>query len=120
MKKCKKGKFVISTICMAFMAVTFSNLNVSAASISATNPKAFDAPWERYISSEDGKATLTYGFNQFAINEDYAWATHATKNHYASLKNGNGWYTGPNKGAGSTSKIEVTHNGTSVSYYCNY
>lgn len=119
----KKGRLFIAVICMVFLSAfgsAFASMNVSAAQLSATNPRSFDEPWERYLSGDNGKASLKYGYNEFAFNEDYAWATHATKNHYASIYNGNGWHTGSNKGANGVSKIEVRHKGSSVSYYCNY
>lgn len=94
--------------------------SVSAESISRTYAASFEKAWERYASSADGKANLTYGFNTRLINEDYAWAKHSKKSHYAAIKNDKGWHTGSGKAAGKTSKIEVTHKGTSVTYYCYY
>ena len=43
-----------------------------------------------------------------------------TKSHYAAINNGKGWHTGKGKVAGKTSKIEVTHKGSSIKYYCYY
>lgn len=97
----------------------FLSIPVSAATLSATGT-TFTSAWELYKTSPDGKASLTYGYNTFAVKEDISWANHSTLNHYASLTNGNGSFSGPNKGAGSLSKIEVTHKGGTVTYYCNY
>ena len=92
----------------------------SSAAVLSASGSSFTEPWERYKASTDGKASLTYGYNVFAINEDYSWASHSTNNHYAALNNGNGSFAGPNAGGASVSKIEVTHAGTSVSYYNYY
>lgn len=80
----------------------------------------FPKAWELHASGDSGRASLTYGYNTFLINEDYAWANHSTKKHYASLTNGNGGFSGPNKSKGSVSKIEVRHSGSTVTYKCNY
>ena len=37
-------------------------------------------------------AFLTYGYNTFLINEDYAWAENTAVSHYAEIKNDNGWH----------------------------
>ncbi|SET56154.1 mediterrocin family bacteriocin [[Clostridium] polysaccharolyticum] len=92
---------------------------ITAGSIEAS-ASSFSKPWERYKSGDNDNAELTYGYNTWAIDEDYAWAKHNTKSHYASLKNGTGWHTGSGKGAGSLSRVDVTHSGSSVSYYNNY
>lgn len=106
--------------CALCAAMTLPSLTVSAQSLSKTYSGSFSKAWERYASGDNGKANLTYGYNTWAINEDYAWAKHNTKSHYAALKNGSGWHTGSGKKAGSTSKIEVTHKGSKISYYCYY
>ena len=104
----------------AMIAVSCCSISASAASVNKTYKGSFSKAWERYASGDNGKANLTYGFNTFLINEDYAWAKHSTKSHYAALKNGKGWHTASAKSAGKTSKVEVTHKGSSVSYYCYY
>jgi len=82
--------------------------------------QGFSAKWERYLTGDSGKASLVYGYNTFLINEDYSYANHSDNAHYASLRNGNGSFSGPNKSAKSESKIEVTHSGSSITYMCNY
>lgn len=119
LKKSSVKKVLAFTLC-AVIVGTGMGTSASAASVSKTYSGSFSKAWERYASSTDGKANLTYGYNTTWINEDYAWAKHSTKSHYAAIKNGNGWHTGKGKAAGSTSKIEVTHKGTSVTYYCYY
>ncbi|MFJ5766859.1 hypothetical protein ACIP9C_16030 [Lysinibacillus sp. NPDC093210] len=61
-----------------------------------------------------------YGYNTRFINEDYVWANHATKEHYASLYNGD-WHTGPSRDASRLSKVEVRHGNTNTYIYrCNW
>lgn len=92
----------------------------SAASLSRTVSNNFSKAWELYASGDSDRASLTYGYNTFLVNEDYAWAYHSTKNHHASLTNGTASFAGPNKGKGSVSKIEVKHSGSTVTYRTNY
>lgn len=80
----------------------------------------FTEAWE--ASTSEGDAHLTYGFNTMFVDEDYAWADHATEMHWASIKNGNEeWHTPilPSL-AGFTSKVEVEHAGTRVYYACEW
>ena len=117
--KSNSKKMLAIAIC-ATITGSYISMPASASSISKTYSSSFSKAWERYASSSNGKANLTYGYNTLLINEDYAWAKHDSASHYAAIKNGNGWHTGPGKSAGSTSKIEVTHSGKSVNYYCYY
>lgn len=91
----------------------------SAATLSKT-ANSFTSSWELYVTGDSGRANLTYGYNTWIIKEDYAWANHSTKSHFASLTNGKGSFSGPNKKKKSLSKIEVTHSGSSVTYKVNY
>lgn len=77
----------------------FAALPANASTVKATYKGSFSKAWELYKSGDNGKANLTYGFNTAFINEDYAWAKHSTKSHFASLKNGKGFFPGPTKAA---------------------
>lgn len=118
MKLVKKFSKLISVLALiALSSVSMST--VSAGQLYGQYRGSFDSPWELYISSSNGTAELTYGFNTFLIHEDYAHAKHSTSAHYAALNNAKGWHTGPGKKAGSISKIEVTHTEDSwIDYYC--
>lgn len=123
MKILKKGKIktgVLATLVFALLSISTIAVPANASSVSKSYSGSFSSAWERYATGDSGKASLTYGYNTFLINEDYAWAKHNTKSHYAALYNGSGWHTGSGKSAGSTSKIEVTHKGSSIKYYCYY
>lgn len=113
----------IAALCFVVMfactAILFPNMKADAGSIQSYG-STFSAAWERYATGDGGRAGLTYGYNTTLVNEDYAWAKHSTQSHYAAVYNGTGWHTGKGVNAGSTSKIEVTHSGTAVKYYCYY
>ena len=81
---------------------------------------SFTSAWELYHSGDSGRANLTYGYNTFLIHEDYAWANHSTKTHYAQLSTTNGTSTGPTKSAGTVSKIEITHLSFENFYFCRF
>ena len=77
----------------------------------------FSEAWEAYKSDDYG-TYITYAFNTVLINEDYCWAEQEKLFHFGTIKNGKGWHDGPLKGSGKVSKIEVTHNGSSIYYAC--
>ncbi len=96
-----------------------TNICVSAES-TVRSANSFTESWERYASTPNREGSLTYGFNTFAINEDYVWAQHDTEYHYAALFNGDGWHTGQGRAAGILSRVDVRHKGSSVTYYLYY
>lgn len=121
--------FSVSASMIAVPANAYDSLNGptprSRIFISRTYSGSFDEAWRKTVSdfSMDGSTTyymdITYGYNTVLINEDYCWADCEDYAHWASLRNGNGEHEGPIAFPGFTSKIEVTHNGSSISYYCN-
>jgi hypothetical protein len=115
-KKIHKG--FVSLIATAMLATFMLPLSASAGDLSETYNGSFASDFSFSKSADSGNATLVYGFNTVAINEDIAWANHNLYSHYASLTNGNGVHNGPIKPPGEWSKIEVTHSGTSVTYHC--
>lgn len=115
----KNYKLILNLLLVVIFCFTFIS-PVSATSLEAKYSSSFANAWERYTSGDSNKASLTYGYNTTAINEDYAWANHSTKSHYSSVKNSNGWHTGPSEKSKSISKIEVKHSGSSLTYRCNY
>ena len=107
------------SIALSSIVMIPASLCASAANVSAS-ATSFNSSWERYKEVSDGDGCLTYGFNTWATDEDYAWARHDTNSHYASLYNGSGWHTGSAKSGGKLSRVDVTHKGNSVSYYMYY
>lgn len=76
----------------------------------------FSTDWQESAVGDDGYAALTYGYNTFLINEDYAWAYHSQKEHSAEVGNARGAFGSEKKAAGKEAKIEVAHSGTSIQY----
>jgi hypothetical protein len=112
-------KFFGCTLAMALIVTVVLSLSASAGELSKTYYGQFDTAWELTATSGTPlTASLTYGYNTLFINEDYAWANNTNVSHFASLTNGNGVHPGPAKSAGNVSRIEVTHNGSSVEYHC--
>lgn len=105
-------------VCLMVLVSCFAT-TASAASSSAT-ATSFTSDWERYKTVDGGKGVLTYGFNTFMFNEDYAKANHDDQPHYCALYNGNGWATANVVAAGKVTMVEAVHAGTSVSYYIYY
>lgn len=95
--------------------------SLPAMAFSVTNgTKTFKKAWELSVTSDNKKGVLTYGYNTVAINEDYSYAYHSSKKHYAYVKNGKGSFSGSNVGKGKWSKIEVAHKGNSITYGNSY
>ncbi len=105
---------------MAISAMLMT-VSVPVNAYSVTNgSKTFKDAWELSTTVDKGKGVLTYGYNTVAINEDYAHAYHSTKGHYAYVKNSRGSFSGSNAKKGKTSKIEVRHKGSSITYGISY
>lgn len=119
MKKQKNFKKMLVFVFVMMFLINILPIKTLASSI-VRSAYDFTSPWELYATEDSGKANMTYGYNVFAINEDYTWASHSSNYHYAAVHNGNGSFSGPNKPGSELSKIEVTHSGAYVSYYNNY
>lgn len=92
-------------------------------SIQRTNgTQGFTTGWQTTTYGDDRgdgygtRAKMTYGFNTFAINEDFTWADHSLKKHSAIVQNNKGTFMSAKKAAGTTAKIEVTHSGNVIIY----
>lgn len=115
----KKRVFKMVAVLTAVIMVT-SNAPTASADTVTNGDNNFEKAWEISILVDDGQGVLTYGYNTLFFNEDYSHAYHSDYNHYAFLKNENGAFSGSNKKAGKWSKIEVIHNGTSITYGIAY
>ncbi|OAB40795.1 hypothetical protein [Paenibacillus glacialis] len=96
-----------------------------AASASAydSGGKGFANSWTSYDAGGSGFNTwnLEYGFNKFAIDEDFIHAFHNSKAHSVKLTNDNG--NNNHTGAGDPSTwatIDVRHSGSFVYYDHNF
>lgn len=87
----------------------------SFASITA-HGYSFEDPWELTKTATD--ASLTYGYNEVLINEDYAYAFAGwdTDGPQAYIYNGSGAHYGYKNPANTYSNLEVRHSGTEVIY----
>lgn len=63
---------------------------------------------------------VNYGFNKFAIDEDFIHGYHNQKAHTVKLTNGNGTPFSDSASGGSWSRIDVRHSGTFVYYNFNF
>ncbi|MNW44448.1 hypothetical protein D3C74_216830 [compost metagenome] len=83
--------------------------------------RGFARSWEASDSGGSGFNTweVEYGFNKFAIDEDYIHGYHNSKGHAVKLTNGNSTFSDSDN-AGSWSRVDVTHSGNSVYYNFNF
>ncbi|MBQ9543156.1 MAG: hypothetical protein IJJ76_00510 [Ruminococcus sp.] len=110
-------KRIGAALCSMAIAVSAS-ISAGATTVRATSSgHSFDKAWEAYASGAN--YSMVYGFNTAWINEDYTWTRHNTTSHTAIVKNGKGQYSA-NASKKSWAKIEVTHNGSSITYKMVY
>lgn len=116
----KKLAIFFTTILLT--STIISNSANAEVMVSTTNRYGnnFDTSWEKAVCvySYDYAyiGDVTYGYNTFLINEDYTWTTSAQYFHKAMVQNPNGVFYGDEKDSMHTSKIEVTHRGTTPAY----
>lgn len=108
-------KRIVSAMMVCLMITCFS-LPVSAKTYSSAG-QGFTASWELADGGSDW--LIKYGFNTFAIHEDYTHTYHSTKHHVATVTNSNGAFSDED-GAGKWAGIEVTHSGNSITYSISY
>ncbi len=115
----KKPTIKVLLTLLIMVGVFATSINtVNAASLTRTYSGQFVEDWS-YSASSSG-AELEYGFNTLFIKEDTCYANHNNSRHYARIKNGNGVHVGSSKAAGTWSRIEVTHSGSTVTYSCEW
>lgn len=119
MKKFKIAS--IATVALV-LSLSLSALTASAASIEASRNGAsnFEKAWKAELSTADKKGKMQYGFNKFAIDEDFTWTIHDSNGHTAIVTRGSSNSSSSSGSAGSWAKVEVTHNNVSVKYTMNY
>lgn len=76
--------------------------------------QTFTKSWE--LSDSGTNWTINYGFNDWAIDEDFTHTKHMTRSHVAKVVNGSGSHADSDK-EGNWAGIEVTHKGSTVYYY---
>lgn len=77
----------------------------------------FNEPWEQV---EGGSGwTMIYGYNEFAINEDYVHSLHSYLAHTSKITH-SGHSHQTTAVAGSWANVDVVHSGSPVYYYMYY
>ena len=121
----KMGKKLVLMAAVGTMLSFLPNGNAAAAhEYSITNPNGFNnGEWEYtvYYQYEAYGNTcngikFVFGFDTFAINEDYAWSYSHKKDHKAGISNANTSAWTRKRSTGQWAKEEVTHSGNSVTY----
>lgn len=81
----------------------------------------FAKAWTLTDSGGSGVATweVEYGFNKFAIDEDFIHGYHNSKGHVSKLTNGNNTFSDSDV-AGNWSEVDVVHAGNLVYYNFNF
>jgi len=103
----RKCEIVLLAVLVVGICI-FSAKSANAGQIYATSSgHNFSSSWS--VTKSSGNNYLVYGYNTAYIDEDFAWAYHESKSHYASVYNGNGWHHSREKSGGNIAKIEVTH-----------
>lgn len=113
----KKLKYTLGLI-LIFSIVLSISLASFAGAVTRTYSGSFSDDWTKSVETNINGSTdvLTYGFNTFLINEDFAYSLYYGDYHRSKVSNGNGSHYGQQKQAGEWSDIEVRHSGSSITY----
>ena len=114
MKKTKLVALLMMLMMLASTSVAFADSNLISASSTS-----FKKSWTLNKTASANKHRLTYGYDTFLINEDFANANSIGYIHKSKIVNGKGTFCGPKKTANDGwSDKEVKHKGSTVKYYC--
>ncbi len=133
-----KKKIILAIACMALFMLFSATPDVQAASHytewKKSSSSSFKKKWSDtkawYIENEAGLyVSTTFGYDTFAVNEDYVTNCKGTLGHKAYVCNSQGsskntgWYKGSTSANGNpSSKADIKHTGVSVVYrlYADY
>ncbi|UKS25912.1 hypothetical protein LOZ80_30860 [Paenibacillus sp. HWE-109] len=120
MKKIKATALITSAL---VLGTALASVSASAATLSDSKNGAsyFTSAWalEKQVpGTTPGK--MYYGFNKFAIDEDFTHTIHDANGHTAIVTRGASNSSSAAGNAGKWAKIEVTHNNVSVQYSMIY
>ncbi|MFT8322122.1 MAG: hypothetical protein ABF649_14580 [Bacillus sp. (in: firmicutes)] len=107
-------------LCGSLLGLSGLSTGITAKAAVTSATSSFTNAWTATKKTGDGAGKLTYGFNTAWINEDFAYAIHDYKYHFANVSNGIGSHVSKSVGAGVSTGIEVRHYGSSVNYAINY
>ncbi|WP_422659875.1 hypothetical protein ACK8P5_04940 [Paenibacillus sp. EC2-1] len=112
-----KKKLLSSILTLSLLSLTLS----AFASAYDSGGHGFGSSWTAYDDGGTGFNTweVKYGFNKYAIDEDFIHGYHNSKGHTVKLTNGNGTYSDSDT-AGNWSRVDVRHSGNAVYYNFNF
>ncbi len=115
----KKRVVKISAI-IALIALMLTNTTVAFARDFhvSNNGMGFEYDWMRYAAFNNGTCEMQYGFNTFAVDEDFCYA--GMKYSQAYLTNGSGTHRGKAALYSNWSTIEWQHSGSYIVYGVTY
>lgn len=111
-----------SILLLVVVGVFSISSSAFAAKIERTSAgKGFSKAWESSVNggSGDNTYTMIYGFNKYAIDEDYCHTYHNSLGHTAILTNATNTFSNSDK-AGKWARVDVIHSGNSVTYKMEY
>lgn len=112
-------KLIIFGLALLMVGALMLPIKSEAGSVTKTSSgRTFTKTWAASASS--GYAQLEYGFKKGLTDKDVAYANHSRDVHNSAIRNGSGKQVGPTKSAGVWSDKEVTHSGSSITYYCEW
>lgn len=113
---------MVLTVCLALVITSLFTTVAMAdtAVMSYTNGShTFNADWteSKTVTYRNSKNILTYGFNTFLIDEDFAYAYSDGGYHYSRIvRSINDVVDGPKKYANYWSDLEIKHKTKTVTY----
>lgn len=114
----KKSGFILLAVFMITICTVSPALAVTHTYNSSG--RSFTRDWELTTAGDGQTWLIKYGFNTAFINEDYTHTYHSTKHHVvATVSNDNGSFSDEDS-RGRWAGIEVSHNGSSVTYSISY
>lgn len=121
MKKLKTIAIITPTllVCMALTAATASAYTLYDSKYGASN---FNSAWSLVKEGDEGLgvAYMEYGFNKYAIDEDFVWTNHTSNGHSAIVTRGGSDSSSASSSKMSWAKIEVKHTNVYVEYQMVY
>ncbi len=112
----KKKIMCLMVICLMLVQTVGNGFADTVTFKTTRGTKICQNPWERTVDIYESDdcltlvATMIYGFDTVAIDEDYTWTQSISYSNQAGVYNGKkGWCYGSTKKGASYSKIEVTH-----------
>lgn len=115
--KKRKARIILCALLAVLILLSSTNYSFAGSHSVTSSGQSFSKEWgPKTSTAANGSSKITYGFNTVLLNEDYCHTWHSSANHRAKLQNTNGIFYGAYKSPNVTSKIEVRHSGTYITY----